>query len=207
MEKRVRVDKTVKMPQNAKTLNVKWKRVSSEEQGNIGQFLYNIYSGKCVCKSRCTHVPTREYLAFMGVCVRPNRFSLCHFQALPPLQPQGYLCLPAVCYLKEAVKKHKNLQEMHAHRQHTSHRIENQCFSHLSFSLSRLLLELFFQQPKHSKYQLATEEPSFGSVLAPRLCFITALSTFQLALRLPVKSQASTSCEREMGQIIEYERV
>ena len=93
------------------------------------------------------------------ICVCPNRFSLCHLQALPPPQPQGYLHLPAVCYLKEALGKKKTQTQKFAGDMHTqaAYLTENResvaFLTSITLPLCLPLQGMFFRQPKHSEYQ------------------------------------------------------
>ena len=132
-----------------------------------GRRLCNIYSCMCMCGYvGCVHIPSKECLearvcVCVCVCVCVLIDSLCAIfkPSLHP-QPRGYLCLPAVCYLKGALKKHNIFcRETRARGRRTSHRIENQQrFSHLSLPHPTPLppspssRDVLYSKPKHSEY-------------------------------------------------------
>lgn len=124
---------------------------------HIDEVLCNVYSFMCVWECGFLHRSTRKRLG-------SNRFSLCLLQALPPPQPWGYLCLPAVSYLTEALEKHQNLLETLTRAANLTQTMKS--VAHLSLSLA---VSVFLQQPQQSDSggaNLAVLLPAGNAVLS-----------------------------------------
>lgn len=83
------------MTHKIRKLSDKWGESKAGYEVGVVTYLF-----MHVCAKMCTWAATMFYLCEF-VCPFILIDSVCHLQALPPPQPQGYLCSPAVRCLQE----------------------------------------------------------------------------------------------------------